>query len=204
MKQVEAVSLQTSISGWPSLAVDVDGDPQYRPGAMAADGLEASAGCDWAAPFCAIVMVPIGAVAGAVITGIETLPKDEAHELNRVSAAVMTSHSLRTSLDNAMHDEALRQGLVVSHGNVDARVYIEVTRLLWDVSIGNNVAIHIVFHVKASVDGKRGKRNIRYRSERGTVPEWVDNNGQRIHETLATIMDEASQKVWQSILSRDG
>jgi len=171
---------------------------------MAMDGFEASSGCDWAALFCAIVMVPVGAVTGAVITGIETLPEDQAHELNKVSAAVMTSNSLYTDLDNAMHDEALRQGLVVSRRKADANVHIEVTRLLWDVSIGNKVAVYIDFHVRASVKGKRGKRNIRYRSERGTVPEWVENNGQRIHETLATIMEEASQKVWQSILDRDG
>ena len=86
----------------------------------------------------------------------------------------------------------------------DARLDIVMTRFQWDVSVGNNVAIRIDFKVTGFVDGKSGSRNITYISERAKVPEWITDSGKRIRQKLTTIMDEASQTIWQQILDRDG
>ena len=143
------------------------------------------------------------AAIGAVITATETLPEEQAHELNRVTANVMAGLSLDASFNKAMREEASRQGIVLSGGYADARLNIVVTALLWDVSIGNNVGIRIDFKVTGFADGKKGHRKITYNSERAKVPEWVADSGQRIRQTLTTIIDDASQQIWQQILDRE-
>ena len=203
LDEVRTVSLSTGFRSYHGLAVDVDGNPHTRPGRMAAEGLAITEGCGAFFIFCAVVTVPLGAAMGAAITAAETLPEERAHELNRVSANVTAGLNLDASFSKAMREEASRQGIVLSGRRADARLNIAVTALFWDVSIGNNVAIRIEFEVTGFVDGKKGRRKITYRSERATVPEWVANNGQRISQTLTTIMDDASQKVWQRILDRD-
>ena len=203
LEKARTVSLRTEFPSYGGLTVDVDGNPSTRPGRMAADGFAVTEACGAFFLYCAAVTVPLGATIGAVITAAETLPEEQAHELNRVSARAMAGLNLNASFSKAMREEASRQGIVLSGRRADARLNIAVTALFWDVSIGNNVAIRIEFEVTGFVDGKKGRRKITYRSERATVPEWVANNGQRISQTLTTIMDDASQKVWQRILDRD-
>ena len=57
--------LETDFTGLGGLEVDVDGNPDTRPGALAAEGFVASVeACDiffWA---CALIMVPAGAATG--------------------------------------------------------------------------------------------------------------------------------------------
>ena len=202
LDMVRTVSLRTDFSSYSGLTVDVDGNPDTRPGKMAAKGFEVASGCGLCI-FGTLVSVPLYAATGAVITATETLPEEQAHELNRVSAGVTAGINLTASFSKAMREEASRQGIVMTRRNADARVNIAVTELFWNVSIGNNVAIQIEFEVTGFVDGKKGRRKITYRSERATVPEWVANNGQPIRQTLTTIMNEASQKVWQRILDHE-
>jgi hypothetical protein len=202
LDKVRTVSLSTDFSSYSGLVVDVDGNPDTRPGKMAATALEGAGGCGMCI-IGAVVIVPVYAATGAVITAVSTLPEEQAHELNRVSADVMAGFSPAAGLSKAMLEEALRQGIVITRRNADARLNIAATEWFWDVSIGNNVAIQIEFEVTGFVDGKGGRRKITYRSERATVPEWLANNGQPIRQTLATIFDEASQEVWQRILDRE-
>lgn len=198
----KTVWLGTEFRSHPGLAVDVDGNPETRPGSMAAKGLEAASGCG----ICvlgAVVTVPLLAATGAVITAVETLPEEQAHELNRVSANVTAGFNLNASFARAMRDEASRQGIVLSGRRADARLNIAMTRFEWDVSVGNNVAVRIDFKATGIVDGKGGERNIKYVSERAKASEWIADSGKRIHQNLTTIMDEASQTIWQQVLDRD-
>ena len=203
LDEVRTVSLSTGFRSYHGLAVDVDGNPHTRPGRMAAEGLAITEGCGAFFIFCAVVTVPLGAAMGAAITAAETLPEERAHELNRVSANVTAGLNLDASFSKAMREEASRQGIVLSGRRADARLNITMTRFQWDVSLGNNVAIRIDFKVTGFADGKRGHRNITYISERAKTPEWIADSGKRIRQELATIMDKASQKIWQQILNRD-
>lgn len=203
LEKVRTVSLRTNFPSYVRLAVDVEGNPNTRPGRMAAEGFAATEGCGAFFIVCAAVTVPLGAAMGAVITAAETLPEEQAHELNRVSAIVTSGLGLNASFSKAMREEASRQGIVLSGRRADARLNIVITGFQWDVSIGNNVAIRIDFKVTGFADGKRGHRNIKYLSERAKVSEWVAESGQRIRQELTTSMDEASQTIWQKVLGRD-
>jgi hypothetical protein len=203
LDKVRTVSLSTNFRSYGGLAVDVDGNPHTRPGKMAAEGLAITEGCGAFFIFCAVVTVPIGAAMGAAITAAETIPDEQAHELNRVSANVMAGLNLDASFGKAMREEASRQGIVLSGRRADARLNIVMTRFEWDVSVGNKVAIRIDFKVTGSADGKRGHRNITYISERAKAPVWIADSGKRIRQELTSIMDEASQKIWQQVLDRD-
>ena len=203
LDNVRTVSLRTDFSAYSGLVVDVDGNPDTRPGRMAAEGFAVTEGCGAFFIFCAVVTVPLGAAMGAAITAAETLPEEQAHELNRVSANVTAGLNIGANFSRAMHDEASRQGIVLSSRRADARLNIVMTGFQWDVGVGNTVAIRIDFKVTGFADGKKGHRNIKYVSERAKVPEWVADSGQRIRHTLAKTMDEASIEVWQRILNRN-
>ena len=199
----KTVLLGTEFRSHPSLAVDVDGNPNTRPGRMAAEGFAITEGCGAFFIFCAAVTVPLGAAIGAAITAVETLPEEQAHELNRVSAIVTAGFNLDASFGRAMRDEASRQGIVLGGRRADARLNIAMTRFEWDVSVGNNVAVRIDFKATGIVDGKVGERNIKYVSERAKASEWIADSGKRIHQNLTTIIDEASQTIWQQVLNLD-
>jgi len=204
MDEVRSVALSTDFRSYRGLAVDVDGNPNTQPGRMAAEGFAITEGCGAFFIFCAAVTVPLGAAMGAAITAAETLPKEQAHELNRVSANVAAGLKLNASFSKAMREEASRQGIVLSGRRADARLNIAMTRFQWDVSVGNNVAIRIDFKVTGFVDGKKGCRNIKYIGERAKAQEWIADSGKRIRQELMTIMNEASQTIWQQVLDRDG
>ncbi len=202
LEKVRTVSLRTDFSSFGRLKVDVDGNPNTRPGRMAVEGIKAVDGCG----FCILILpitVGLYAATGAVITAIETLPERQAHELNRVTVNVTAGLNFDATFEKAMRDEASRQGIVLTRGYADARLDVVMTRFRWDVGVGNNVAIKIDFKVTGDADGKRGHRNITYISERAKVPEWVADSGKRIREELTTIMDEASQTIWQKVLNRE-
>ena len=202
LDKAKTVSLRTDFSSYRDLAVDVDGDPDTRPGRMAAEGFEVAGACD----LCILITpisVPLYAAIGAITTAVNTLPEEQAHELNRVSANVTAGLNIGANFSRAMHDEASRQGIVLSSRRADARLNIVMTGFQWDVGVGNTVAIRIDFKVTGFADGKKGHRNIKYVSERAKVPEWVADSGQRIRHTLAKTMDEASIEVWQRILNRN-
>ena len=203
LDEIRTVSLSTDFRSYRGLAVDVDGNPDTRPGHMAAAALEGAGGCGICG-LAIIVTVPLAATIGAVITTAETLPKEQAHELNRVSANVTAGLNLNASFAKAMREEASRHGIVLTGRRADARLNIVMTRFEWDVSVGNYVAIRIDFKVTGFADGKRGHRKITYKSERAKAPEWIADSGKRIRQELMTIMDEASQTIWQQALDRDG
>jgi hypothetical protein len=204
LEKARTVSLVTYFPSYSDLTVDVDGNPNTRPGKMAGQGLAVTEGCGAFFIACAIVTVPLGALTGAVITAVETLPEQQAHELNRVSANVIAGLSLNVDFDMAMRAEASRHGIVLKTSDADARIDIVMTRFEWDVSVGNNVAIRIDFKVTGSADGKTGHRNFTITGERAKAPEWMADSGKRIGEELMTIMDEASRTIWLQALDRDG
>jgi len=201
LEKVRTVSLRTEFPSYGGLAVDVYGNPDTRPGRMAAEGFALTEGCGIAFLACAAVTVPLGAAMGAVITAVSTLPERQAYRLNRVTANVTAGLNLDANFQKAMREEASRQGIVLTRGYADARINVVVTRFQWDVGVGNSVAIRIDFEVTGFADGKRGHRNITYFSERAKVPEWITESGKRIRQEL--MMDEASQVIWQQILDRD-
>jgi hypothetical protein len=204
LEKARTVSLVTNFPSYSDLIVDVDGNPDTRPGKMAVDGFAVTEACGILFFACAIVTVPLGALTGAVITAVETLPEQQAQELNRVSANVIAGLSLSADFDMAMRAEASRHGIVLRTSNADARIDIVMTRFEWDVSVGNNVAIRIDFKVTGVADGKTGYRNFTIIGERAKAPEWMADSGKRIGEELITIMDEASRTIWRQALDRDG
>lgn len=199
----DTVSVETNFPTYQVLAVDVEGDPASRPGRAAVGALGGSTECGYLFLVCAIVAVPAAAATGAVITAIETLPEHEAHELNRVTADIMAGINLEDSLTTAMHEEAVRQGLVLSYGQADTHLSIFVSEFTWIVSAGNNVSIRMNFNATGSANGKNGIRTMSYRSEKASVPDWVAKNGERIRQTLDTIAEEASREIWAAVVERD-
>ncbi len=201
LDEVKSVSLNSNFSVSGHLAVDVDGNPEMRPGKMAMEGFKVAGECELCF-FLTPVTVPLMATIGAVVTATETLPKEQALELNHVTANAMASLNLDAEFSKAMRDEALRRGIKLGSRRVDASLDIVLTKFEWDVSVGNNVAIVVDFRITGSAGGKSGHRKITYRSERVKAGEWLENSGQRIRETLAQIADEASKVVWQRLLDR--
>lgn len=105
IEEAEAVQLSTSFQAPWAPEVDVDGNPNLRPGAMAMDGLEASAMCDYLFVVCAVVFVPISAATGA-----------------------------------------------------DAAVQFTVTEFWWEVSIGNQVSLHLTVEAHGTHRSEFGRR----------------------------------------------
>jgi hypothetical protein len=201
--EVETVSLETSFATRSVLAVDIDGDPEVRPGNMAMQGAIAALECHVFYVICAAAIVPLSAATGATITAITTLPETQSHELNRVSADVTSRMDLGSLFTVAMHDEALRQGLSLRERNAEARIRIYATAFDWVVSAGNNVAINMEVTVVAFLDGRRKQRHLKHRSEAAKVSEWTANDAARLRHELDTFMDEASEAVWLQILDRE-
>ena len=202
----KAVYLETDLTGLGGLEVDVDGNPDTRPGALAAEGFVASVeGCDilfWA---CALIIVPAGAATGAVITAIETLPEEDALALNRVTTDVVSRAGMNLDIDfdTAMRNEAERHGIVLKNVIADVSLYAYVSEVFWNVGVGNNVAIEATFTIRGHADGKSGQRSIKIVSDSAKVQDWVSGTGERIEEALTVMVAEASVEIWRRILDDD-
>jgi len=194
------VLLNTDFPFYGRPAVDPEGNSHTRPGRMAAEGVGLAGGCGIAFFACAAVLAPVAAAMGAVITGVETLPEEQAHELNRVSAVVLAEIDPNARFDQAMRQEASRRGIVLTRRYADTLLNVVVTNFQWDIGAGNGVAMRIDAEVSGRANGQRGSRKITYLSERASVPEWTADSGERIRRALA--MDDASQAIWQQILDR--
>jgi hypothetical protein len=202
--ETRTVSLQAGLTGYGGLQVDVDGDPDIRPGALAEEGLQAAVeACYFLFLACALVTVPAGAAAGAIATAVETLPEEQAHALNHVTAKVAPRLALNADFQKAMYYEAARQGITLVSSRADVALSVYATEIFWDVSVGNNVAIEVHFEVIGRANGKSGRRNVRYVSDKAKVHEWVAGTGELIEGALTTMVEEASVEIWQEILGRD-
>jgi hypothetical protein len=204
--ETRTVHLQTDFTGMSKLQVDVDGDPELRPGAMAAEGMYGSVeACNiffWA---CAIFMVPTAAATGAIITAIETLPEEDALALNHVTANVVsrTGVNLDIAFDAAMRREAERHGIELKSVFADVSLQAYISGVRWNVGVGNHVAIETTFTIHGHSDGKSGRRDIKVVSDSAKVEEWVAGAGERIEEALIVMVDEASIEIWERILDHD-
>jgi len=204
--ETRTVHLQTNFMGMSKLEVDVDGDPELRPGAMAAEGMYGSVeACNiffWA---CAIFMVPTAAAAGAIITAIETLPEEEAHALNHVTANVVSHNGvdLDMAFDAAMRREAERHGIELKSVYADVSLQAYISEVRWNVGIGNHVAIEATFAIHGHADGRSGRRSIKVVSDSAKVEEWVAGSGELIEEALNVMVEDASVEIWERILDRD-
>ena len=201
--EVETVALETGFATYAVPVVDVYGNPETRPGRLAGEGAIAALECHVFYIICAAAIVPLSAATGATITAITTLPEEQSHELNRVTAEVASGMNLGARFVDAARDEAVRQGLSLRERNADARIRIQATAFDWVVSAGDNVAIRMDVIVVVFLDGRRKERRMKYRSEAAKVPEWIANDAERLRKELETFMDEASEAIWLQILDRE-
>ncbi len=149
--------------------------------------------------------MPAGAATGAIITAIETLPEEDAKALNYVTANVVwrAGTNLDIDFDTAMRREAERHGIQLKGVFADVSLDVFVSKVFWNVGVGNNVAIEATFTVVGRADGKTGQRDIKIVSEYAQVEEWVAGSGERIEEALNAMVQEASVEIWDRILDRD-
>ncbi len=203
IEKAESIELSTSFQAPWAPEVDVDGDPNLRPGAMAMGGLEASAGCDYLFVFCAALFVPVGAVTGAVITATDTLPEQEAELLNRITAKAVSGLHVAQMFQSVMLSEAIRQGVKIQTTGADAVVEFAATEFWWEVSIGNQVSLRMTVEAHGTHRGEFGRRRFGYRGEPAPVDEWLAGGEQRIRDALEAFMPEASEAIWLRILDRD-
>ena len=203
IEEASTVALSTSFHAPWAPEVDVDGDPTLRPGAMAMDGLEASAGCDYLFVICAVVVVPVAAVTGAVITATDTLPEQEAELLNHLTVKAISGLHMAQMFQSVMLSEAIRQGVNVQTTGADAVVEFAVTEFWWEVSIGNQVSLRLTVEAHGTHRGEFGRRRFGYRGEPAPVDEWLAGGEQRIRDALEAFLPEASEAIWLRILDRD-
>jgi hypothetical protein len=203
IEDAPSIDLRTSYSGPWAPAVDVHGDPNLRPGAMAMGGLEASAACDYLFIICAAVTVPVAAVTGAVITATDTLPEAEAELLNRITAKAASGLHMPQMFHSVMLSEAIRQGVKVQSAGADVIVEFMVTDLWWEVSIGNQVSLRLTVEAYATHGREFGRRRLGYRGEPAPVEEWLAGGEQHIRDALESFLPEASEAIWLRVLDRD-
>mgnify|MGYP001824291804 FL=1 len=202
--ETRPVWLETDLTGYSRLEVDVDGNPEVRPGALAAEGGRAAVEvCGPFYMFCALVTVPAGAVAGAIITAVETLPEEQAHALNYVTAQVASRLSLDADFRAAMRSEGARHGITFSMMRADAWLRVQTTQIFWNVGVGNKVALEVHFTVTGESRGKSGRLTVRYVSASAGVHDWVAGTGELIEQALIKMVEEASVEIWQKILDYD-
>jgi hypothetical protein len=202
--ETRTVDLETNLTGYSRLEVDVDGDPEQRPGAMATKGVHAA--MEVCGPFywaCSVVTLPVGAATGAIITAVETLPEDQANALNHVTRKVASQLSLDADFQKAMHDEAGRHGIQLRswRAHVELRVY--VTEMYWNVGVGNNVAFEVHFAIEGRSGGQSGHARYKYVSDSAKVHDWVAGTGEMIEQALIRMVGESSVEIWQKILDYD-
>ena len=202
IEQASTVELGTSFQAPWAPEVDVDGDPDLRPGAMAMDGLEASAACDYLFVICAAVAVPVAAVTGAVITATDTLPEGDARLLNQLTAKAVSGLHMAQMFHGVMLSAAIRQGIRVEKTGADAVVEFVVTEFWWEVSIGNQVSLRLTVEAHGTHRGEFGRRRFDYRGEPAPVDEWLAGGEQRIRDALEDFMPAAGEAIWLRILDR--
>lgn len=200
MEETQVVSLRTEFASFIIPEVDVDGNPELRPGSMALGGLQASGECGVLVLFCAMVMVPTAAATGAVITAIETLPDEQALVLNQVSKTVMSGLDQDVVLDDAMRGVATKQSVVLRKSRADVLLNVTVTHFEWDVSVGNNVAMKIKFYVWGQANGRKGGRKFSFTSKRAKAPEWTADSGALIRQEFSALMEQVSERIWRELL----
>ncbi len=203
IEDATTISLKTAYRAPWVPEVDVHGDPDLRPGAMALDGLEASTSCDYLFVFCAAVVVPLSAVTGAVITAADTLPEEEAKLLNGLSAKAAAGLHMPQMFQSVMLSEAIRQGVDIQASGADATVEFVATNLWWEVSIGNQVSLRLTVEARAFHRGEFGRRRLGYRSEPAPIDEWLVGGEKHIRDALESFMPEASEAIWLRVLDRD-
>jgi hypothetical protein len=200
IEETQVVSLRTEFASFIIPEVDVDGNPELKPGSMAMDGLQASGECGYFVLLCAMVVVPTAAATGAVITAVETLPDEQALTLNQVSKTVMSGLDQDVVLDNAMRGVAARQSVVLRKSRADVLLNVTVTQFKWDVSVGNNVAMKIKLYVWGQANGKKGDRNFSFTGKRAKAPEWTADSGALIRQEFSALMEQASERIWREVL----
>lgn len=203
MDDVRTINLQTSYRASTVPAVDIDGDPELRPGSMAREALAGSMECDILFLFCAIVAVPIAAGSGAMITAADTLPEELAQELNDVTAQVARGLHMPGKFDDAMRLAATKKGLNLHSAGTGTEVQMVATGLWWEVSMGNNVALHLTVEVSARRGDDVGRRRIGYRGEAAPIDVWLAFDGRRIRDVLETYMTDAGEAIWGHLIDGD-
>jgi hypothetical protein len=203
IEEASTVQLSTSFHAPWAPEVDVDGDPNLRPEALAMDGLEASAGCDYLFVFCAVVFVPVGAVTGAVITATDTLPEQEAELLNHLTAKAVFGLHMAQMFQSVILSEAIRQGVKIQTTGADAVVEFAVTEFWWEVSIGNQVSLRLTVEAHGKHRGEFGRRRFGYRGKPAHVDDWLAGGEPLIRDELEAFLPAASAAIWQRILERD-
>ncbi len=203
IEEARAVQVNTSFQAPWAPEVDVDGNPNLRPGAMAMDGLEASASCDYLFVVCAVVFVPISAVTGAVITATDTLPEEEAELLNHLTAKAASGLHMAQMFQSVMLSEAVRQGVRTQATGADAIIQFTVTEFWWEVSVGNHVSLRLTIEAHATHRGEFGRRRFGYRGEPAPVEEWLAGGEEHIRNALVSLMPEASDAIWRRVLDRE-
>ncbi len=203
IEEAESIKLDTSFPAPWAPKVDVHGDPNLRPGAMAMDGLEASASCDYLFVVCAAVFVPISAATGAVITATDTLPEEEAELLNHLTSKAASGLHMPQMFQSVMLSEAIQKGVTMRTTRADAIIHFAVTAFWWEVSVGNRVSLRLTIDARAKYRGEFGRRRFSYRGEPAPVGEWLAGGEERIRDALVAIMPEASEAIWRRILGRE-
>lgn len=203
IEEASTVKLSTAFHAPWAPEVDVDGDPNLHPGAMAMDGLEASASCDYLFVICAAIFVPVGAVTGAVITATDTLPEQEAELLNHLTAKAVSGLHMAKMFQSVMLSEAIRQGVRIQTTGADAVVEFAVTDFWWEVSIGNQVSLRLTVEAHGTHRGEFGRRRFGYRGNPTPVDAWLAGGEPLIREELEAFLPAASAAIWQRILERD-
>ncbi len=203
IEEARAIQLSTAFQAPWAPEVDVHGDPNLRPGAMAMDGLEASASCDYLFVFCAVLFVPVSAATGAVITATDTLPEEEAELLNELTAKAVSGLHMAQMFESVMLSEAIRQGVNIQTTGADAVVQFTVTEFWWEVSIGNQVSLRLTVEAHGTYRGEFGRRRFGYRGEPVPVDKWLAGGDQHIRDALETFIPAAGEAIWGRILDRE-
>lgn len=204
MEDAKTVRLQTYYHGPWAPEVDVDGNPELRPGAMAKAGLQTSVeACSVFFMFCALYTVPIYTVTGAAITAADTLPEEQAEMLNRLSAKAVVNLNMRQAFEQAITSSAIDQGLDLKPFGADYTVHVSATELWWEVSVGNQVSLRLTVEMRARHGGKEGRRRLGYRGEPAHVREWLAGGEQHIRDALEAFLPEAGEAIWLRVLERD-
>ena len=204
MEDAKTVRLQTYYYGPWVPKVDVDGNPELRPGAMARAGLQTSVeACSVLFMFCALYTVPIYTVTGAAITAADTLPEEQAEMLNRLSAKAVVNLNMPNAFEQAITSSAIDQGLDLQPFGADYTVRVSATELWWEVSVGNQVSLRLTVEMHARHGDKEGRRRLGYRGEPAHVKEWLAGGEQHIREALDAFLPEASEAIWLRVLDRD-
>jgi hypothetical protein len=204
IEDARTIELRTTFGATWAPEVDVDGNPNLRPGAMALSGLEASMeACQEFFIFCAVISVPVYTVTGAVVTAVDTLPEEEAEMLNLLTARATSGLPMSRMFNSVMLSEAIRQGVQVQASGAEAIIEFVATELWWEVSIGNQVSLRLTVEAHARHSGKTGRRRFGYRGKPAPIEEWLAGGEPHIRDSLEAFLPEASEAIWQRILDRD-